>query len=1225
MTRLVAAFGTAWPAWLLLALAAVTVAALGRRLVWPRWVAGALAALGVGGLALNAGPVDLAGWATVDPAVVTGLVGAAGLLLAGFVLLVFRAWSFGLGVTLGVLLLAGVGGLVVRPAGAGVAEALGSVTGVQFVRPQWLFLLLVVPLIPLISRRTLSGLGPTRKWTAVGLRTAGVALLALALAEPRLKRPTDSTTVLFLVDRSFSVPQDVDNARPDTATVDRRWQNVRAFIEASVKKRPPDKKGDRSGLVLFGKRPKLALPPTDADFWPVDERLAGPIDGNYTDIAAALKLALASFPEGTGKRIVLISDGNENVGVAEEQARVAARNGVQIDAVALAPGYRNESDILVQGIEAPQVVAQGQRLPVRVMVRNATPNTVVDGRLDLLKTASGQPAPVEMEDGPQVLDARDAKVRLLPGLNVFKFRNKVEPGQQPDEDQQSLLRATFTPFASRPVTGGAQVAGLPGDRTANNRAEAVVIGRGRRQVLLIDEDGSLGQGSPHAYFLDTLRTEPNPKGGPPVPKFKVLRTRADKLPQDKGELAVFLSDFDAVILANVPYERFTADQAEVIRAAVYDQGCGLVMIGGPDSFGAGGYQGTKIEEALPVDCEIKALKAAGKGGLVLVMHASEMADGNKWQKEIAKLAIQRLGPADMVGVVQYDGFGGAGQGVKWHIPFQQVGEQESANRNRILSQLDALTPGDMPDFDPFLTAAYDTLSNPKYGLSVKHAIVISDGDPNYSGPGQTAVKNMAAGGVTCSTIGVATHGGAEKSKLKLIAEGTNDGAGNKGNFYDITNPNQLPAIYIKESRRVSQSFLIKDPFTPVRTGPVGASDVLAPGLPADLPRFYGMVRTTKKENVLSNMSLRGPVVKGPDAAQDQVFPVLASWRYGLGKSVAFTADARTQPGGKVQYWDKDWAGSDVYRKFWDQVINWAMREPERGRLTLVTEYRDGKVRVTADVRDERDKPVGGVTLKAEVTLPAELAAGEKKPAIEFRAKGNGQFEAEFAADEAGAYFLNVVGTKPDGDRFDSARAGVTVPYSPEFADLESNAPLLARLATITNGKYHTDADDLQALAASGDVFRDAAAATRSVLPFWFWLVFAAAVLLVFDVGVRRIAVEPAEVESAATRAWRRLRTGAAGAVTTGDANLDRLLGRKRATGVALDENKARRRFDAPSLPVEAPEGADGFAARTTAATAPAAARTSEQPATPDDANDPLARLRKARDRAREQQRRDRLG
>jgi hypothetical protein len=211
---------------------------------------------------------------------------------------------------------------------------------------------------------------------------------------------------------------------------------------------------------------------------------------------------------------------------------------------------------------------------------------------------------------------------------------------------------------------------------------------------------------------------------------------------------------------------------------------------------------------------------------------------------------------------------------------------------------------------------------------------------------------MAANGITCTTVGVATHGGAEKSRLKLIAEATSDGKGKPGNFYDVNNPNQLPAIYIKESRRVSQSFIYDKEFTPqlrLRGGPTD-------GLPNALPPLFGFVRTTKKENPLVEMPIEGPRVF------DQQFPILAHWRYGLGKSVAFTSDARTVPGSPERYWDRDWVGSDLYRKFWEQVVNWSLREAERGRLVLVSEYRDGKIRVTADIRDENDKPVGGLTL-----------------------------------------------------------------------------------------------------------------------------------------------------------------------------------------------------------------------------------------------------------------------
>jgi hypothetical protein len=141
-----------------------------------------------------------------------------------------------------------------------------------------------------------------------------------------------------------------DGKKPEP--IDRRWLRLREFVDQAVQKRGPARRNDRAGVILFGKRPRLVLPPAAVDRMPIDELAAGPIDGNYTDIAAALKLALASFPEGTAKRVVLISDGNENIGSAEEQAALAKQNDVQIDTLALAPGYRNENEVLVQAVEA---------------------------------------------------------------------------------------------------------------------------------------------------------------------------------------------------------------------------------------------------------------------------------------------------------------------------------------------------------------------------------------------------------------------------------------------------------------------------------------------------------------------------------------------------------------------------------------------------------------------------------------------------------------------------------------------------------------------------------------------------------------------------------------------------------------------------------------------------------------------------------------------------------
>src|SRR5262249_55475587 len=88
--------------------------------------------------------------------------------------------------------------------------------------------------------------------------------------------------------------------------------------------------------------------------------------------------------------------------------------------------------------------------------------------------------------------------------------------------------------------------------------------------------------------------------------------------QDRARLAVFLSNFDCVLLANIPADLISEEQQEVFRANTHDQGCGLIMVGGPDSFGAGGWHNTPIEKALPVECDIKQKKVQTKGGLVMI-------------------------------------------------------------------------------------------------------------------------------------------------------------------------------------------------------------------------------------------------------------------------------------------------------------------------------------------------------------------------------------------------------------------------------------------------------------------------------------------------------------------------------------------------------------------------------------------------------------------------------
>ena len=1194
MNRLFTSLGEHWLVTALAVTVAVAVARVGfgRRgsPVWP-----ALAGLVLVGYFVwpfisleKTKPAEMAGWFCVG---VVGLIG-----LKGLNLLVTGGWSRRAMWALVGLLAFGLGGYAARPiqaAGVTLVRTLGTA---DFVQPWWLAGLALVPVLIYLSFHSLAGLGPVRRWTALGLRSVLVAVLVATLAEPRLRRPNENVCVIYVTDRSLSVPPEFETLGSEGER-DRRWLRVQQFINAATQQRGAGHRNDLSGAVMFARRPKLVLPPAAVDKLIVTDALAGAMDPNYTDIAAALKLAMASYPEGTGKRLVLFSDGNENLGNAEEQANLAKQNGVQIDVVPLAEGYRLQNEVLIQSVEAPQQTARGVRLPVSVVVRNAHPSRVVFGKLELLQNRDGKERPLplvgrgEKEESPY-------GVRLVPGLNRFVFRDKAESAKGEEEFSYSY-RAVFVPEGSMNPDNTDRTAGLSGDRIQNNRALAHVIARGSRRVLFVEPDTREDGSFPHQHLIAQL-TRAN---------FKVLPVPLARLPQNRDDLTVFLSNYDCLVIGDVAADRFTKDQHEAIRANTHDQGCGLVFVGGPDSYGAGGYHKTPIEAALPVDCDIKALKAAGRGGLVLIMHASELADGNKWQKEIAKLAIERLNAVDMLGVLYYDG------STKWHIPFQEVGDDKA----RLRALIDRMTPGDMPDFDPFLRAAADTLADPEHGLAVKHCILISDGDPPLGQPGHAALAKMKENKITCTTVGVATHSPAQDLVLGQIA----DEAAPGGKYYSVKNPEQLPEIYMRESRRVSQSYLFEKKFNPKLVSHSGPTDKLDPAL----PDLYGFIRTTLKSSPLAEMLVEGP------KTFDQRFPILATWQYGLGRSAAFTSDARTTPGNPKVGWDRDWAGSEIYLKFWEQVVGWAMRGLETERMVLTTEYREGKVRVVVEARDENNKPITDLKMTGKVSSPLGGADGVPPVELKFEQRAGGYYEAEFKADQAGSYIVNAqakqrtpaykgrfrgglpmtatekdgqlqladgtpvkkladgklayadtgqpVEVEPEVERVvDSRRAGVTVSYSPEFADLETNATLLKTLARITGGNvYSEDAKALRDLAASGDIYRPAPETVRALLPLWYWLVFAACLLLLLDVANRRITIERHEAMTTAARWWARLRKKRAAKAAEGtDEFIARLRSKKVATAETLENEKASRKFEAGPTPTAAPTGgADAMA------------------------------------------------
>ena len=250
--------------------------------------------------------------------------------------------------------------------------------------PWWLILIpLVLPPLIWWSYRSLAGLGPCAEPWRSCFRAAVIALIVLALAELQTVWKSDRLATIFLLDVSNSVPADQQKLALE-------------YITEASKKRWKD---DLAGLVVFGKEPRVEVPPA-----PSELNLIGyesMVDHENTDLGAAVKLALASFPEDTARRIVVLSDGNENRGNLFEQGLTAKTLGVEVDVLPIEYSY--DSEVLVEKVMIPPDVKKGETVNINVVIRAAEPTS---GTLQIFQKADNYRAPAAGNEQP---DARAAR------------------------------------------------------------------------------------------------------------------------------------------------------------------------------------------------------------------------------------------------------------------------------------------------------------------------------------------------------------------------------------------------------------------------------------------------------------------------------------------------------------------------------------------------------------------------------------------------------------------------------------------------------------------------------------------------------------------------------------------------------------------------------------------------------------------------------------------------
>ncbi|MCQ3930964.1 MAG: hypothetical protein DPW16_10940 [Chloroflexi bacterium] len=858
--------------------------------------------------------------------------------------------------------------------------------------PSALFLLLLIPIFMRIGWPRLA-YRRRRDTLALGIRILLVLLIVLGMAGVEIRRAADKLAVVFLVDVSDSM-----DAAAQKSALD--------FVRDSIAEM---NQNDQAAVVLFGANAQVEHPMDElVNLSPQPGSLPTTVTLN-TDLAEAIRLGIALFPADTAKRMVILSDGIETVGDAEQAAQLAEATGIQIDYVAFA--RQRAPEILVSNVRAPSQVSQDEPFDLIVTIESET-----DTRAELRVLSGGvviYNTEVDLEAGTKRYSIGPIQ---SPRTGFVDFRVQIEPLSVDGFYKNNELSA-FTR-----ITGQPRILLVASDPAELQYLQPALVGTG--------------------FEIDTITPDDLPMG-----------------------LAA-LSQYSSIVMANVSATSLLPDQMELLKIYVRDLGGGLVVIGGPNSYGVGGYFETPLEEVLPVDMRIRDQTRIPQLTMLFVIDRSgsmEIAGPSGVSNlELAKEAIIRsfnfLNDYDRAGVVSFD------SQAFWVLDLQEMGD--AAHRQVMADEVGRLRPGGGTDIFGGLTAASRIL--PDDPSTLKHIILLTDGGASEIGITELVGRMFDNYDITTSVIAVGTDYARWLERLPPRGG---------GNFHVTTTIENIPAIFAAETVLATRSYIFEDPFFPTLT----ARSPIMDGI-TSTPQLQGYIATTEKDT--ATVVLRGP----------EEDPLLAQWQYGLGRSVAFTSDATAR-------WGRDWVNWEQYTRFWNQVVRWTITEGTNSQLEAYVEQRGEQAVLVVDARDDLGNYLNDLELDANIVTPDRTTIN-----TELQQVAPGRYEAVFTPNTEGTYILTVAGSTREGAPIEatvSQSTGWVLSYSPEYSLAEPDELFLEKISNGISLAGNPTAAFLHNL--------DHEEAAR---PLWPFFLGAAAFLLIGDIAVRRLVINRSDVERA---------------------------------------------------------------------------------------------------------------
>jgi hypothetical protein len=756
---------------------------------------------------------------------------------------------------------------------------------------------------------------------------------------------------------------------------------------------------DRLAVVSFGRRAVVELAPQGGRF----AGFAADVDAEGSSLSDALAAANSLVPPDAPGRILVLSDGRATGKDPAAEAGRAAARGTAIDYRVLERPATD--DLAVLSVDTPATVSPQESFMVTAYVRVPLEQTI---RYELSRGGT------KVAEGRRTAQA---------GLTRLTFRDRAGKG--------GTCQYTLS------VAGDSRDA-VP----ENNRARLLVGVRGPKPVLCVTRAADSGL----ARLLAA--------GG-----MDVRPAAPEACRWDLADLAAY----GAVLVENTPGGDIGQAGMETIAAWVSQAGAGLMMTGGKDAYGTGGYYRSPLEPVMPVTMELRKEHRKLAVAIVVAMDRSgSMAipvPGGRTKMDLANLAAVQV----MDLLTAMDEFGCVAIDSSAHIVVPLASVDDKAGASLRIRRTDAMGGGIF--IYVALSTAAKMLAPAQAGT--KHIILFADAaDSEEPGNYKALLEECSKAGITVTVVGLGTPRDQDAELLKDIAKRGN------GRIFFTDKPAELPRLFAQDTFVVARNSFL-DQETAVRaTG----------GLAALTDAALGPLPTVGGYNLCY---LRPGANLAAVTADEYAAPLVAAWQAGTGRVLCYTGEADGEFTGPLARWER--AGD-----FFASLARWTagQEQPLPAGMLLRQEVRDGAC--TVELHLDPERPALPFTGSPVVTMLRGKPAGRpetSKDEMQWTTPDVMAVSVPLGGQETALASVEVPGV----GRFSLPPA--CLPYSPEFKPAEpgQGQKLLARLARMTGGQQRTNLAGIWGDVPSRPRYVNLAA----------WLVAAAMLLLLLEVLERR--------------------------------------------------------------------------------------------------------------------------